>query len=139
MNFCLRISGSQLEIFDDTALWKYSFFSRKPGGSILYGGNLQTWSLIWLLLNLQLQVIASIAIIILGVISAALGTYSSVKNIAKKLLSSWTIVVCRGYHPIPSMELEMVRCFTYDQNFARTTEFPVDYYYYYSDHNSPLQ
>jgi len=54
-----------------------------PGGSILTVVMLQTWSLIWLLLNLQFQVIASIGIIILGVISAALGTYSSVKRIAE--------------------------------------------------------
>jgi len=39
--------------------------------------------IIWLFLIPQFQVIASIGIIILGIISAVLGTYSSVKRIAE--------------------------------------------------------
>jgi len=49
MNFRLRISGSQLEISDDTAWWKYSFF-------------LKTWwkySLQWQFANLLAEMVTS--------------------------------------------------------------------------------
>ena len=97
MNFRLRIPGSQLEISDDTAWWKYS-----------YGGNVA---------NLVADMVASQSPISgnrkhwyhnIGRRQCCPGDVLREKDY-KKLLSSWTIAVCRGYHLIPCMELEMVR------------------------------
>lgn len=141
---CSQVNDRQIAVITKwifvSAYWapNWRYLMILPGGSILYGGNLQTWSLIWLLLNLQFQVIASIGIIILGIISAALGTYSSVKKIAENY---WALGQLLSVEATTRFQVWNSKWsgFTYDQNFARTTEFPVDYYYYYSDHNSLLQ
>jgi hypothetical protein len=107
MNFRLRISGSQLENSDDTAWWKYSFFFE----------NLK-YSLRWQFANLVADMVTSQSPISgnrkywchnIGRHQCCPGDVLLQEKDCRKLLSSWTIAVCRGYHLIPSMELEMVR------------------------------
>ena len=135
MNFRLRISGSQLEISDDTAWWKYSFF-------------LKTWwkySLRWQFANLVADMVTSQ--------SPISGNRKHwYHNIGRHQCCPWDVLREKDCRKLALGQLLSAEAttrfhvwnskwsgFTYDQNFARTTEFPVDYYYYYSDHSSLLQ